>query len=75
MANFKNLRPGQIINMKELAQAALENWDLSETRPSEVKYLEFQAANGDENFELSETTARSFRDEWDLISEYARSSN
>lgn len=75
MANFNNLKSGQILNMKGLAQAALENWDLKEMMPSEVKYLKWQAVHGDENFVLSETTARSFRDGWDLISEYARSFN
>lgn len=73
MANYKNLKPGQIVNMRELAQAALDNWDLDEMRPASVQYLEWQAAHGDEEFEISEVTARSFRDEWDMLSEYAGS--
>lgn len=28
------MNAGQIVNMKELAQAALDNWDLNEMRPA-----------------------------------------
>lgn len=67
------MNAGQIVNMKELAQEALDNWDLNEMRPASVAYLEYQAKWGDEEYEISEVTARSFRDEWDMLSEYASS--
>lgn len=67
------MNAGQIVNMKELAQAALDNWDLNEMRPASVAYLEYQVKWGDEEYEISEVTARSFRDEWDMLSEYASS--
>ena len=67
------MNAGQIFNMRELAQEALDNWDLDEMRPASVAYLEHQVRFGDEVFLITETTARSFRDEWDMLSEYATS--
>lgn len=59
--------------MRELAQAALDNWDRDAMSESEIAYLEHQAQCGDEEYEIDATTARSFRDEWDMLSEYSKS--
>lgn len=69
----RTLKAGQTFNMKELAQAALDNWDKDEMSASAIAYLEYQAEHGDEAFEISPTDARSFTDEWDMLSEYATS--
>ena len=73
MSKFANLKAGQKLNMRELAQAALDNWDKDAMSASEIAYLEHQVAFGDEEYEISEVTARSFRDEWDMLSEYSSS--
>lgn len=67
------MKAGQIFNMRTLAQDALDNWDVDEMRPSEIAYLEHQVNFGDEEYEIDEVTARSFRDEWDMLSEYSSS--
>ena len=74
MSNFQNLHAGQIINMRKLAEEALGNWDTAEMSAGEIAYLEHQVKFGDEEYEISATTARSFRDEWDMLAEYAASS-
>lgn len=67
------MKSGQIFNLRQLAQEALDNWDAEHMTDGEVKYLRHLADTGDEQYEISEVTARSYKDEWDMLAEYAES--